>query len=156
MADFRQGASDMFDPVLPWLDRGDLHAAVAALIDGSGQSCGYFQRQPESLKQQQLDNAHTLVQQMQQAPASDLTAAQVAAIEIPVSVVTGHHSRILFQQVAAAAAELMGGRLLQRVQGNHMWPLEQPAEMVTCLQRHRDEFSVTVQQPQRHELVVDE
>ncbi len=136
MAAFMQDAEVMFDPVLPHLEQGQIDKAVATLMDGSAQLPGYFHSQPMALRQQQLDNAHTLVQQMQQAPASGLTAAQLANVSVPVTVAMGDRSRALFQQVSQAAAAQLPEADLQVINGGHLWPLEQPEAMASSVSKH--------------------
>lgn len=136
MGEFMADAGAMFDPVIPHLEEGRLEQAVAALIDGSGQALGYFQQQPAVLQQQQLDNAHTLVQQMQQAPATDLCAARLSAITVPVTLATGARSRVLFRLVTQSVKPHLAAVRWLQPDANHMWPLEQPTAFVAALHEH--------------------
>ena len=104
-------------------------------MDASGQSPGYFDRQPVERRALQLDNAHTLPRIMSQTPPLPLSATDLAAITLPVCIAQGGDTRPVFGEVASAAARAMPrARHLVVHQATHMWPDEAPQAFCDALE----------------------
>lgn len=88
------------------LGRGDLPEVVRRLIDMSGGD-GHFDRQAAERRAIHLDSAAAMPLLLGGgAPPADLKASDLAALDVPVSIAWGRHSRPMFaipSQAAAAA-----------------------------------------------------
>jgi pimeloyl-ACP methyl ester carboxylesterase len=136
LATIDEDAALMFGPVFAAVEAGDLEAAVQSLLDGSGRAAGYFATQPKARRDVQLDNAHVLPRLLRQEPPPALTCEQLRALEVPIAVAWGEHTRPLFGIVARAAARCLGGERHAQVPGaNHMWPEERPGEFTALVRR---------------------
>lgn len=137
MAEFGTDAQAMFAPVFPLAAEGRWSDAVRQLIDGSGGAKGYFDRQPQAVRQQQLDNATSLDKQLHQSEVPNLTANTLAALDLPVTVARGEHTRPLFRVVCEAAlAHLPQSRAVVLNGANHMLPVESPERFVDVVKDH--------------------
>lgn len=132
---FQADAQQMYGPLAEALSSGDLLAATRSLMDASGQAAGYFDRQPAQRRALQLDNAHTLPRIMSQTPPLPLSAAELAAIAVPVCIAQGAQTRPVFAEVASAAARAMPqAHHLVVPQATHMWPDEAPQAFCEALE----------------------
>ncbi|WP_316898657.1 alpha/beta hydrolase [Pseudodesulfovibrio indicus] len=137
MRDFGKDAGAMFGPVFTLAEDGELHAAVEALVDGSGNRLGYFASQPETARAQQLDNAHTLPRQLHQQETPDLDAGHLSKVEVPVTVAWGESSRPLFRIVSQAVARTVAnGRAVPVHGATHMLPVEDPRRFADLVRDH--------------------
>ena len=129
IAHFMADANQMFVPIFDAVAEGNIEQGVKLLIDGSGNQSGYFDRQCDAFKTQQMQNAHTLPLQLSQAKPPVLTQADLAGIELPTQVAYGEDTRPLFQVVAEAAqASIKECTALIVPNANHMYPLENPTQ----------------------------
>ncbi len=127
-------AEEMFQPIFTAVANGNLEAGVEKLLDGSGGKKGYFAAQPEAIRRQLLENAHTLPLQMSQVPAPDISPADLQSVSLPVCVAWGEKTRPLFSIVAEAAAEnLPNCESLLVPNVGHMFPMEAPQQFVDHL-----------------------
>jgi pimeloyl-ACP methyl ester carboxylesterase len=137
MRDFGKDAGAMFGPVFTLADDGDLHGAVEALVNGSGNRLGYFASQPEAVRAVQLDNAHTLPGQLHQQETPDLDEAHLSKVEVPVTVAWGEASRPLFRIVSQAVARTVPGcRAVPMPRATHMLPVEDPRRFADLVREH--------------------
>lgn len=135
LARFQADAQLMYGPLAEAVLQGDLAAATRILMDASGQSPGYFDRQPAERRAVQLDNAHTLPRIMSQTPPLPLSATDLAAITLPVCIAQGGDTRPVFGEVASAAARAVPQvRHLVVPQTTHMWPDEAPQAFCDALE----------------------
>jgi pimeloyl-ACP methyl ester carboxylesterase len=131
---FGQDAEAMFSPVFAAVANGNLRVAVEQLLDGSGQRQGYFEAQPELIKQQQLENAHTLPLQLSQLAPPILSTVELREVVLPVCVAVGERTRPLFSIVAAAAAQsLPNSECITIADRGHLFPIEEPNQFVLQL-----------------------
>jgi pimeloyl-ACP methyl ester carboxylesterase len=129
----------MFGPVFAAVALGDNEAGVRALLDGSGQSVGYFESQPAERQRVQLDSARVLPLLLAQPPAPMLSCDDLRGLRMPVAVAWGERTRPFFGVVARAAARSIAGRAHWDVGGaTHMWPEERPADFVALVERFLD------------------
>jgi pimeloyl-ACP methyl ester carboxylesterase len=136
LADLGADATRMFEPVVAAVDRGDYEAAVRSLLDGSGQSAGYFESQPPERRRVQLDSARVLRLLLSQQRPPPLTCDDLRRLTMPVAVVWGEETRPFFGVVSRAAARCIPGSAHTTVaSATHMWPEEQPREMIRLVQR---------------------
>lgn len=133
---FGADAQEMFAPLFALVAEGKLDEAAAKLVDASARSPGYFHRQPDAVRAQQLENAHSLVGQLSQSEPSRISADALSKLELPVAVAYGEQTRPLFRLVSANTARLVtGAESYVRVGGGHMLPLEFPREFSSLLTR---------------------
>lgn len=131
---FGKDAQEMFGPVFAALASGNIREGVEKLMDGSGQKPGYFEAQPDRIKQQQLDNAHTLPLQLSQLTPPLLKKEDLRQVTLPVGVAWGEKTRPLFRIVTEAAAEnLPNCEGLIVANSGHLFPLEEPAQFIVHL-----------------------
>jgi pimeloyl-ACP methyl ester carboxylesterase len=136
LADIAADANLLFGPVSAAVERGENEAAVRALLDGSGQSSGYFESQPGERRRVQLDSARVLPLLLSQPAPPPLSCDALRGLPMPVAVVWGERTRPFFGVVSRAAARCVRGRAHAAVKGaTHMWPEERPAELATCVER---------------------
>ncbi len=137
MMEFGMDAQAMFGPIFQLAAEGKTELAVRTLVDGSGNSPGYFAAQPETAQQQQLENMHTLDLQLNQSEKPNLTTDSLAALRLPVSVAFGEDTRPLFAVVAKAAGRLLPDCRTLCVKGaNHMLPIADPTRFAELLTAH--------------------
>jgi pimeloyl-ACP methyl ester carboxylesterase len=135
LADIGADASRMFGPVFEAVERRDNEAAVRALLDGSGESQGYFESQSADRRRVQLDSARVLPLLLSQPPPPSLTAGDLRALPMPVAIAWGERTRPFFGVVSRAAARCVPGRAHTIVAGaTHMWPEERPRELAERVQ----------------------
>lgn len=154
LARFQADAQQMYAPVADALQRGDLDAATRSLMDASGQSPGYFDRQPAMRRALQMDNAHTLPRIMAQTPPLALSVEDLAAIDVPVCIAQGADTRPVFGEVASAAARAMPqAHHLVVPHATHMWPDEAPENFYSALESFWRSLSNTAewQSPLEHD-----
>jgi pimeloyl-ACP methyl ester carboxylesterase len=131
---FGKDAQEMFGPVFSAVASGNIREGVEKLMDSSGQKIGYFEAQPEVIKQQQLENAHTLPLQLSQLAPPIIRKEDLWQITLPICVVWGEKTRPLFRIVAEAAAQnLPNCERLTVTNAGHLFPLEAPAQFVVHL-----------------------
>jgi pimeloyl-ACP methyl ester carboxylesterase len=136
LADIAADAERMFGPVFEAVDRRDNEAAVRALLDGSGESPGYFESQSPERRRVQLDSARVLPLLLSQPPPPSLTADDLRALRMPVAIAWGERTRPFFGVVSRAAARCVPGRAHRTVAGaTHMWPEERPRELAELVER---------------------
>jgi pimeloyl-ACP methyl ester carboxylesterase len=139
LADIAADAEQMFGPVFAAVERCDNEAAVRALLDGSGQSSGYFESQSPERRRVQLDSARVLPLLLSQPPPPPLSCDDLRSLRLPVAVSWGERTRPFFSVVARAAARSIPGRAHAAVAGaTHMWPEERPHELVELVRRFLD------------------
>lgn len=124
---FADDAQALFGPVGAALAAGDLEAALRRLVDGSADRPGHFDGQHPDTQRVERENAHTLPLLMQQTPPPPLSAAQLAAIRVPVCVAVGARSRPVYAVVARAAQAALPRHALTVPGAGHLWPDEAPA-----------------------------
>jgi len=135
LADISTDAQRVFGPVFAAVERGDCEEGVRALLDGSGQTRGYFDAQPLERRRVQLDNARVLPLLLAQAPPPPLACADLVRLRVPAMVAWGERTRPLFAIVARAAARCLPGDAHTVVSNaTHMWPEERPHEMAELVQ----------------------
>ena len=108
---------------------------MRALLDASGGASGYFDAQPPERRRVQLDSARVLPLLLAQPPPPSLTCEDLRALRMPASVAWGDRTRPFFGVVSRAAARCLGGGQTEVAGATHMWPEEQPRELVGLLER---------------------
>lgn len=129
-------AGAAFGPIFGAVTEGDNVKALELLLDASGQSAGYFERQSAASRAIQLANARTMSELMlRQQPAPQITCEQLAGLKVPTRVGYGADSRPLYSVVGGAAQGCIGGTGHLRVEGrNHMWPDADPAGFMRAVE----------------------
>jgi pimeloyl-ACP methyl ester carboxylesterase len=136
LAEIAADATLTFGPVFAAVALGDNEAGVRALVDGSGQSVGYFDAQPPERKRVQLDSARVLPMLLSQSPPPVLSCDDLGRLRMPAAVAWGELTRPFFGVVSRAAARCIPGRAHAAVAGaTHMWPEEQPLEFTALVER---------------------
>jgi len=136
LAEVAADAGLMFGPVFAAVALGDNDAGVRALLDGSGQSVGYFESQPPERQRVQLDSARVLPLLLSQPPPPILSCDDLRRLRMPVAVAWGERTRPVFGVVSRAAARCIAGGAHTAVAGaTHMWPEEQPQEFTALVER---------------------
>ncbi|MCL4302265.1 MAG: alpha/beta hydrolase [Anaerolineae bacterium] len=131
---FGQDAQEMFGPVFAAVAGGNIREGVEKLMDGSAQKPGYFEAQSDLIRQQQLENAHTLPLQLSQLAPPILRKEDLRRTTLPVCVSWGEKTRPLFRIVTeAAAANLSNCERIIVTNVGHLFPLEEPAQFVVHL-----------------------
>lgn len=129
-------AERMFGPVFGAVQRGDNEGGVRALLEGSGQSSGYFDSQPVERRRVQLDSARVLPLLLSQPPPPPLGADDLRGLEMPVKVAWGERTRPFFEVVSRTAARYVPGGAHAAVPGaTHMWPEERPHEFAEYVEQ---------------------
>ncbi|MBN7795894.1 alpha/beta fold hydrolase [Parahaliea mediterranea] len=127
MSDWQADAEAMFGAVFDHFSQGNLAMAVEALIDGSGQERGYFNRQSAAARKLQLSKAATLKHQLNQQEQPDINRANIAAIPVPVTIGYGSNTRTLFRLASTSTIGLSDLIDVRQINGEgHMFPMESP------------------------------
>jgi pimeloyl-ACP methyl ester carboxylesterase len=136
LAEIATDGERMFGPVFAAVQRGDNEGGVRALIDGSGESSGYFESQPRERQRVQLDNARVLPLLLAQPPPPSLSCDDLRGLRMPAAVAWGERTRPFFGVVSRAAARCIPGLAHTAVAAaTHMWPEERPHELTALVQR---------------------
>jgi len=136
---FGQDAQAMFAPVFEAAGNGDLEEAVRRLINASGGSAGYFDRQSAERQAIERDNAHSMPLLLAQDPPPHISCENLGTLRIPVSIVWGGRSRPVFTIPSRAAARCIRTGNHFEVPGvGHLWPDEDPAGFATMVAEWMD------------------
>ncbi|MFM2485182.1 alpha/beta fold hydrolase [Celerinatantimonas yamalensis] len=120
-------AKSMFGQVVEHVKQGNLDLAVESLIDGSGNSQGYFETQREEVRRLQLAKAYTLPLQLNQQEHPSINALNVSKIKAPLVFGYGEKSRDLFRLATLSGAGSSKLSTLITVENEtHMLPQENP------------------------------
>ncbi|WP_409524970.1 alpha/beta fold hydrolase [Nitrincola sp. MINF-07-Sa-05] len=145
MQRFMSDAEKMFGPIFPLVQLHHLEKAARLLLDASGGHDGYFEEQEESLRVQQLENAHSLALQMAQSEPPAITLEQLNQLRMPVALMCGEHTRPLFKAVFDAASDAIHGVHASILPGvGHMLPMEDPATFTHLVREFIDGLEQTV------------
>ena len=124
---FQEAMTELFGPISEAVARADYPAAIRALIDGSSREKGYFDAQSDRSRQIELENAHTMPLLMSQTPPARISAADLGALKVPVTIAVGERTHPAYRLVADAAMAAIGGDAHRIVGGqNHFWPDRDP------------------------------
>lgn len=138
---FMTDAEAMFGPIFPVVAQNHLEMAARLLMDASGGHEGYFEKQEEALRVQQLENAHSLALQTTQAEPPAITPEQLSQLRMPVALLCGEQTRPLFRVVFDAASAALHGVQARVLPGvGHMLPLEDPDSFVQQVRNFIDEL----------------
>jgi pimeloyl-ACP methyl ester carboxylesterase len=130
---FNEDAGSIFAPLF---DVHDSKEAAQLLIDATAGRPGYFTRQPEDRRTVQLENAHTMPLLLNQSPPPEISADDLAALKMPVSITFGSLTRPAFAICARAAMRALGGvHHMEIPDVGHMWPEEDPALFTKLVER---------------------
>jgi pimeloyl-ACP methyl ester carboxylesterase len=136
IAAFKAAIEPMFGPIFAAAKAGNLEGAVRHLIDGSASEVGYFERQAEASRRIELDNAGMLPLLLSQTPPPKITASDLAAIAVPITIACGTATAPAYRLVAEAAARLLPSRRHYRIEGaGHFWPDEDPQGFVSLVRQ---------------------
>lgn len=125
-ASFQDDATDFFRPVLDAVARNDLHAAIAALIDGSG-GFGYFGARPGNAQRIHLASVGALARLFAETHRdSPVTVADLRRLAVPATICWGERTRPLFKLASRAAARCVPGTHRELLEQGHLWPEEDP------------------------------
>ncbi|MBB6463913.1 alpha/beta fold hydrolase [Flammeovirga kamogawensis] len=126
---FGADANEMFGPIFYAVQEHKLEEAVELLIDGSGNYKGYFQKQTEQLKREQLENKNSLPLQLSQSEQPNLDKEALSKITTRSRVAYGEYTRDLFMVVSNAVYSNLQNSSIDKVENaTHMYPMEKPHE----------------------------
>jgi pimeloyl-ACP methyl ester carboxylesterase len=101
-------------------------AALRAFMDGVNDQLGAFDGLHEDVRRVMTDNARML-RLLFAAPAPSVTCADLARIDVPVTVLVGDDSRAFYAIAARWAARCVPEAELITVPGaRHLWPVQEP------------------------------
>ncbi len=140
MQSWGEDANNMFAPIFERVAKGELAAAVEALIDGSGGKPGYFSRQAEDIRKPQLALAYTLPMQLNQTESPAITKDTLKAFRLPQTctliIAHGSDTRALFRLVSEQTSNLVESAQLRVVKdATHMLPLEAPERLAELIKK---------------------
>ena len=135
---FRADLGDLFGPVAQAVARGELATAARLLVDGSTGQAGYFDRQPQAVREVQLDNAAMLPLLLAQTRPPKITAEDLAAIAVPISIVCGDSTRMAYRLASQAAMRILPGPHHWIDGAHHFWPVENPAAFCSLIRTWLD------------------
>jgi len=134
LVEWKKDSDKMFEPVFDKFIEGNLEDAVEALIDGSGNKEGYFLRQTEEIRHQQLEKAHTLNMQLNQVESPKISERGISGITLPFIVGFGSKTRDLFRLVSRKTVSLACNASYKVIEGEgHMLPMENPKKFSMIL-----------------------
>ncbi|WP_170178481.1 alpha/beta fold hydrolase [Flammeovirga pectinis] len=129
MKTFGTDANEMFGPIFYAVQEQKLDEAVELLIDGSGNSKGYFQQQSKQLRKEQLENKNSLPLQLSQIEQPNLNKEALFQITTRSCVAYGEYTRDLFKVVSQSVYSNLQNSAINEVRNaTHMYPMEKPIE----------------------------
>ena len=127
-------AESMFGQVFEHVKLGRLDLAVESLIDGSGNSQGYFNAQRNEVKSLQLAKAYTLPLQLNQQEHPLIDTQNISKIKAPLVFGYGEQTRDLFRLATVNDARSSKHSTLITVENEtHMFPQENPEKFAELL-----------------------
>lgn len=106
---------------------GDLPGATRALVNDTHTDEGFFDRLPTEARTMILENARTLPPSFAAPPPPLMTADELFALDIPVTIAIGGQTREFFKIIARTACELLPRAELKIVDNaKHLWPTLEP------------------------------
>lgn len=136
LAEFEADAGNAFGAIFAALQERGPEAAIRALIDGSGGE-GCFDGLSVERRRMYLDSAGMMPLLMGggQPPAS-ITAEDLSALSLPVTVAMGAETRPIFAVPSQAlASALPNGKLVTIAEAGHMLPETDPAQFAMIVER---------------------
>lgn len=125
-----------FGPVFGALSAGDLETALRHSIDGAAGEAGWFDAQPEAIREIHRRNAGMLPLLLQQTPVLPIDKTDLRRIRCPVTVAFGTGTRLCYRLVSEAAAGIFPGAHMSRLPGNHLLPEMVPATLAKDIRAH--------------------
>ena len=125
----------ILEPAIEALSGGRNEDAAFLFIDAVfGLPPGTIARQPEPVPSQLRENARTLAPFLQMAPGAPLSCADLAALDKPVLVVRGEHTRARYRMAAEAmAACLPKAQLKTMIGAGHDGPYWLPEDFAAMI-----------------------
>ena len=127
IAAFKADLDQMLGPVFAAVNAGDNHGAARLLINASAQDDYYFESRTELQMQIEFDNAHMLPRLMSQTPPPRITADDLMAIEVSITLACGAKTRPAYKLVSEAAMRHLPGQHFMIPGVNHYWPDAEPS-----------------------------
>lgn len=126
IAAFKADLEPMFGPIFAAVQAGDNEKAARLLIDGSAAEENYFDRQTERSRHIELENAHMMPRLLSQSPPPKITAEDLAALSVPITIACGARSRPAYRLVSDAAMCILPGPHHLIAGAGHFWPDAEP------------------------------
>ncbi|MBL0374960.1 alpha/beta hydrolase [Rhizobium sp. KVB221] len=126
IAAFKADLEPMFGPIFGAVKEGRLEDAARLLIDGSAGEDGYFDRQSEASRRIELENAPMMPRLLAQTPPPKISAEDLRALQVGITIACGERSRPAYKLVSEAAMRILPGPHHMIPGANHFWPDENP------------------------------
>jgi pimeloyl-ACP methyl ester carboxylesterase len=126
IAAFKADLNEMFAPILAAASEGRLEDAARLVIDGSAGEAGYFVGQSQRSQTIELENAHMLPLLLNQTPPPRITADDLKALKVPVTIAWGECTRPTYRLVSEAAMRILPGPHHVIAGASHFWPDAEP------------------------------
>jgi pimeloyl-ACP methyl ester carboxylesterase len=123
---FKADLNEMFAPILAAASEGRLADAARLVIDGSAGEAGYFDRQSQRSRMIALENAHMLPLLLNQTPPPRISADELKALKVPVTIACGERTRPAYRLVSEAAMRILPGPHHVIAGASHFWPDAEP------------------------------
>jgi pimeloyl-ACP methyl ester carboxylesterase len=127
IAAFKADLQSMFAPIFAAVAEDDLEKAARLLVNASASDDQYFDSRTELQMRIELENAHMMPKLLAQMPPPRITEADLAALEVPVTIACGENSRPAYKLVSEAAMRILPGPHFMVPGVNHFWPDAEPA-----------------------------
>ena len=136
LARIEEDTMSAFGPVFGALSAGDLERALRHAIDGAAGQAGWFDTQPEAIREIHRRNAGMLPLLLQQTPVLPINETDLGRIRCPVTVAFGKNTRLCYRLVSEAAARIIPGAQASRLPGNHLLPEMAPETLSSNIRAH--------------------
>ena len=136
LARIEEDTMSAFGPVFGALSAGDLETALRHAIDGAVGQAGWFDTQPEAIRQIHQRNAGMLPLLLRQTPVLEIDEADLGRIRCPVTVAWGAETRLCYRLVSEAVARIVPGAHASRLTGNHLLPETAPETLSSDIRAH--------------------
>jgi pimeloyl-ACP methyl ester carboxylesterase len=127
IAAFKTDTETLFAPVFAAVNDGDNEKATKLLVNGSARDEHYFVSRTALQIEIEIDNAHTMPKLLSQSPPPRISADDLAAIQVPVTIACGEKSRPAYKLVSEAAMRILPGPHYMIPGVNHFWPDAEPS-----------------------------
>lgn len=127
IAAFKADVEALMGPVFAAVGEGRLDEAARRLVNGSAMDDWYFDSRTELQMQIERENAAMLPKLIAQAPPPRISAEDLEAIEVPVTIACGAKTRPVYKLASEAAMRHLPGQHFMIPGVNHFWPDAEPS-----------------------------
>lgn len=133
VAAFKADSDALMGPVFAAASAGQLDEAARLLVNGSALDDWYFDSRTELQMQTERENAAMLPKLMAQMPPPRISAEDLEALQVPITIACGAKTRPAYKLVSEVAMRHVPGQHFMIPGVNHFWPDAEPSAFTDFL-----------------------